>query len=144
MKKAISLILVLALCLGLCACGEKNTEPEVYTPSEIELCAEHAVESLKNVLKNPNSLAINKLHAVAADEGYVYSIDYSAENGFGGTNRKTLYIHVKKIDNGFSIITYGAASFTDDTNQKYTAQVFNKFQGDGYYNFDTQTLRIAK
>ena len=144
MKKALSLILALVICLSLCACGETNTEPTAYTPSEIELCAEHAVESLKNVLKNPNSLAINKLSGVEAEEGYIFSIDYSAENSFGGTNRNTMYMHVTKTDNGFSVITYGATSFTDETNQKYTAQSFAKYQANGYYAFDTQTLRVIK
>jgi len=36
MKKAISLILALVLCLGLCACGENNTNRIVLTKDNIE------------------------------------------------------------------------------------------------------------
>ena len=75
MKKTLSFILAFVLCLSFCACSEKSGDTEVYTPLEIELCAEHAVENLKNILKNPSSLAINKLHGVEAEEGYIFSID---------------------------------------------------------------------
>lgn len=44
--------------------------------------------------KNPNSLKIHGHTSEYSDGSYTFTIDYSAENGFGGTNRKYYWITV--------------------------------------------------
>ena len=107
MKKAISLILALVLCLSLCACGSdstasKNNEntqpPETTQPTEAPVpkevtAAAFAIEFLKDNLKSPSSLEVWDIRYVEY-LGYIFEIDYSAQNGLGGTDRDTIYIHV--------------------------------------------------
>lgn len=157
MKKALALLLALVMVLSLAACSAKEATKEATkqteqaeqtpterTPSEIELCAEYAIEKLKSALKSPDSLVIHSLYAVGTDEGYMFSVDYTADNSFGGPVRDSFFLDVSKIDNGFAVKTYGSGSFIDDDNQKYTAQFMAKQQKhNGYYLFDTQTLQVA-
>ena len=57
------------------------------------------IKAFKQVLKDPTSLQI---HSLSADKGlsdianYIIKVDYSARNGFGGLNRETMYVPVKK------------------------------------------------
>lgn len=151
MKRLIALLLSAILAISLCACGGGNgTEETIEEPAEtesaysgIESCAGYAVEKLKSVLKNPSSLIINNLCAVEADDCYIFAVDYSAENGFGGMNRDSLFLSVSEIENGFSLLTYGLGSFTDEDNQKYSAQFFAKYNKiSGMYMLDTTTYQV--
>mgnify|MGYP002610040825 CR=1 FL=1 len=95
------------------------------TVSENELKPEEeaaikVVETLKSVLKNPDSMQIHSMTYCTGeyskdmidyalenfnliyqniedylDFDYLFKIDFSAENGFGGTNRETYYISYK-------------------------------------------------
>ena len=83
MKKRLALMLTAAsLALLLAACGGgsgDNNSMEVSTDSndtDIASCAEYAIDQLKSVLKNPNSLIVNNLYAVEADDCYIFDIDY--------------------------------------------------------------------
>ncbi len=156
MKKIICILVALML-VSLCACGstpasEQATteEPTTEAPmTDIEICAEYAVSKLKDCLKNPSSLSVNHLYGIEAEKyesgkaGYYYAIDYSAENGFGGSNRDTFYIHVEKIEDGFAVKTYGASSVSDSTNQMYTKTFYTSAAFRGYYEFDPVTYRIS-
>lgn len=66
---------------------------------EYELAAVNLVNKLKAILKNPNSLQIYSMHVrqfYKGETNYHFCIDYSAQNGFGGTNRSTAYIEIGK------------------------------------------------
>ena len=96
MKKLIALFLAAVLCLSLTACGkapeassESSAEPTESAYADVEACAGYAIEKLKTVLKNPASLQVNSLSAVATDDSYIYAIDYSAENSFGSSVGKS-------------------------------------------------------
>ena len=149
MKKLIALLLAVILAISLCACGggnetkETTEEPTESASSGIVSCAGYAVEKLKSVLKNPNSLIINNRYAVDAEDCCIFAIDYSAENGFGGMNRDYLFLSVNEIENGFAVRTYGTGSFTEAENQKYSAQFFAKYNKiSGAYILDPTTYQV--
>ena len=158
MKKALSLILVLALCLPLCACGGGNDVPETtettetttvpsvteYVPLEVELCAQYAVDTLKYNLKKPDSLVVHDLFGVETDDSCIIAIQYSAENSFGDVITDNLFLDVLITENGYAVRTYGSGSFEEENNQKYTAQFCAKNKKrNGYYVFDAQNLRVS-
>lgn len=97
MKKILSLILVLALCLSLCACGSSSgektpaetTEPPVTEPpvSLEAIGASVAIEKIKEYLKDPNSLELVSVDRVPYLAFYIYRIEYTATNSFGGRVR---------------------------------------------------------
>ena len=49
--------------------------------------------------KNPDSVTIHGHTTSYTDGGYLFTIDYSAQNGFGGTNRGYYWITVNKTTN---------------------------------------------
>ena len=59
-------------------------------------CYNVAVDYLKNMLKNPESLQIHSYSTTYTGDGYRFAIDYSAMNSFGGYTRETRYINVNK------------------------------------------------
>ncbi len=151
LKRAVMLLLTLALCLSLCACGggpgpadEPSPEPTENAYADVEACAGYAIEKLKTVLKDPGSLLVNSMSAVETDDSYIYLIDYSAANSFGGMNRDSLYLDVYSIEDGFAVRTYGTGAFYDDDNQQYTAQFYMKYNKiSGAYVFDPETVRVT-
>lgn len=81
----------------------KQAEIEAHKLTYEETVCYYAIEYFKTILKDPDSLQINEVkiaRTVFGDpedsEGhyseYVVILDYSAQNGFGGTNRETYYI----------------------------------------------------
>jgi len=150
MKKILSLMLALVLCLALCACGgngqaevSADTETAENPYTDMESCAEYAIDKLKSILKNPNSLAVNNLYAVETDDCYIFAIDYSAENGFGGTNRDEFFLSVNSVENGFAVRTYGSGAFSEAENQNYTSQAFTKAnKASGAYILDPETFEV--
>lgn len=71
--------------------SEKKYKITVYSYSKSKL-ERTAKSTLKNMLKNPNSLIINNMEYV----GGVLVIDYSAMNGFGGYNREDFIAFYEK------------------------------------------------
>ena len=159
MKKLLALMLAAALAVSLVACGGgggtgdadvsstsggSGTEESTGSSfADMESCAGYAVEQLKSVLKNPSSLVVNNLYAVEADDGYIFNIDYSAENSLGGMNRDDFFIAVYSIENGFAVNTYGTGTFSEAENQHYSSQFFDKFNKvSGSYIFDPETLTV--
>ncbi len=65
-----------------------------------DILVNQAKSTLKDLLKNPNSLIINKI----TGNGNFVSIDYSAMNGFGGYNRENFYAYYK--DGKLQYISY--------------------------------------
>lgn len=143
-------MLAAVMCLSLTACGgngqaevsaDTDTAENPYT--DMEFCAEYAIDKLKSILKNPNSLAVNNLYAVEADGCYIFAIDYSAENGFGGTNRDDFFLSVNSVENGFAVRTYGSGAFSEAENQNYTSQAFAKAnKASGAYILDPETFEV--
>ena len=91
MKRFLSIFTAFLLCLALCACGE--SQPEVPELSEEVSAAVYATwqmkDHLEQSLKNPDSLQINVLQGGQGSDGdYIFALDYSAQNGFGGMNRE--------------------------------------------------------
>lgn len=142
MKRLCALVFAMLMALSLVACGGQKEPAATEEPlTDFELCAEFAVSQIREILKNPSSMAVNHIYGVEADDGYIFAVDYSAQNGFGGSTRDTTYITVVKIDNGFSIKTLGAPHFADPTNQNYTKQFYDGAAKSGYYEFDAETYR---
>lgn len=79
---------------------EQQTQTEIVTETPLndyEYAAINLVNKLKDRLKNPDSLKIYSLNVRQFYKGettYHFCIDYSAQNGFGGNNRKTEYIEI--------------------------------------------------
>jgi len=63
----------------------------IYVDSK-EKTKKAAIKYLKDSLKNPDSLKVNKISYIPG----VFSMDYSAMNGFGGYNRETLNVLLEK------------------------------------------------
>ena len=151
MKSVFALIIALVFVLSLAACGSGDkkdetaaeaTEAVTEAPaSDAELCAEFAVEKLKEVLTNPSSLVVNQLHGVQDEDSYVFEIDYTAENELGGSSRDYFYVSVSTTDNGFVTHSIGSANFADETSQGFTKQIYYEKAASGYFDFDTTTYR---
>lgn len=79
---------------------EQQTQTEIVTEAPLndyEYAAINLVNKLKDRLKNPDSLKIYSLSVRQFYKGettYHFCIDYSAQNGFGGNNRKTEYLEI--------------------------------------------------
>ena len=70
-------------------------------------------------------MSINSVIGGADSDGnYIFEIDYSDENGFGGSGREQIYISVVKEATGFGERRYGDSFFYGEANQKYTKQFF--------------------
>ena len=82
------------------------------------------------------------MYGVEDDGNYIFFIDYTAENSFGGAARDTFYLDVGKIENGFSVITLGSGAYSSETNQSFTKQIYRQKAELGYYEFDTETHRL--
>lgn len=113
MKRFLSIFTALLLCLTLCACGE--SQPETTELSEETSAAVFATWRLKDhleqSLKNLDSLQINALQGGQGSDGdYIFALDYSAQNGFGGMNREWLYLAVTVVDGGCAAVSYGSPS----------------------------------
>ena len=68
--------------------------PEIKLYSK-EVCWEAARRYFERLSwRNPDSIRINSYSGYLSDNSYVFTIDYSAQNGFGGYNRETYYIVV--------------------------------------------------
>ena len=64
------------------------------------MCWETAKEYFENLLwKNPDSLTIHDHTSTIDEYSYIFTIDYSAQNGFGGYNRETAIIVVNGVTN---------------------------------------------
>ncbi len=159
MKKAIYLLLALAMCLSLFACGSAETAPNdvsepdtapdesvitEYTPTDVELCAQYAIDTLTQYLKFPETLLIHDLYGVETEDSYIIAIQYSAENSYGEYVTDNLFLDVLITDSGFATRTYGSGTFEESDNQKYTAQFCAKNKKkNGYFVFDTNTLLVS-
>lgn len=64
---------------------KRESEKVVYTETQ---CKEIALNYLRNGLKNPESLQVHSTTSVFTDGQYIFTIDYSGMNGFGGYNRE--------------------------------------------------------
>ena len=74
------------------ATSKPTTPPRNYSEAE---CWNRAKNYFNNLSwKNPSSVTIHSHWSSASDDGYVFYIDYSAMNGFGGYNRETYMIKV--------------------------------------------------
>ena len=79
---------------------QQQTQTEIVTEAPLndyEYAAINLVNKLKDRLKNPDSLKIYSLSVRQFYKGettYHFCIDYSAQNGFGGNNRKTEYLEI--------------------------------------------------
>lgn len=156
MKKVLAIILTMVLVLSLAACGggekkddtKSNEETKTVVTeapvSDMELCAEYAVGKLKDILKNPSSLVVNELLGVKDDGDYIFGIDYSAENGFGGSNRDHFFISVSKNANSFSVNSLGSSDYASAENQRLTKQLFAQKPSSDYIEFNTTTYRFSK
>lgn len=67
-----------------------------YSQSE---CYQMVLSYMKKQLKNPESLEIHSYSVTYSEGAYSFTIDYSAQNGFGGYNRET-YIAIVDADTG--------------------------------------------
>lgn len=61
--------------------------------------AVEALQYLKQLLKNPQSLQVNDMY-IMSDCAYAYVFDISAMNGLGGYNRETYLIYKPGFNNG--------------------------------------------
>ncbi len=135
----IAVLLVTSGCSGAILGGEPTTKSAAQIEAEnIENAKNAAIALLRNNLKNPQSLQVNSIQCkntpptgemaeggvVDMDCKYIFMIDYSAQNGFGGTNRSNAivkYYHDGNVyiafdgDNSYSRFygTYLCYSYVD-------------------------------
>lgn len=78
----------------------KPTEKPVTVTYSANDCWKTAQTYFENLRwKNPDSLVIHGHTTSYTDDGYLFTIDYSAQNGFGGTNRGYYWIIVDSFTN---------------------------------------------
>lgn len=107
MKKVITFLLIAALALSLTSCSPVGYNPPDQTEpplTDVEVAAQVVLSDLRSRLKNPGSLQVHGVNyvdtytgdseypKVITDFKYIFKIDYSGQNGFGGMNRKTIYV----------------------------------------------------
>ena len=76
--------------------SQEASSTEGLTDSE---CEQLAVDYLKKMLKNPDSLQVHSTSSIMSGDSYIVTIDYSAMNGFGGYNRETFICMVDENGN---------------------------------------------
>lgn len=77
------------------ATPEPEKETKYYSANE---CWRAAYRYFTNLSwKNPQSLTIHDHTTSYTDDGYLFTIDYSAQNGFGGMNRNYYWITVDAL-----------------------------------------------
>ena len=116
MKKTLSLIMALVMCLSLCACGgasTQETEPKSKTPT-----VQSTIDGIKNEFKDPDSVQMSDVHIArvkvdgeeSQTEFYIIGT-VRAKNSFGGYGDPQAYII--HCDNGkYEIIgEYNDASY---------------------------------
>lgn len=77
--------------------------------SDIESKAIKTIEAFKSILKNPDSLQIHSIYAnkrLVGDVDYTFKIDYSAQNSFGGMQRKTIYVDIDNNGNVDTVLQF--------------------------------------
>lgn len=99
MKKIFFLIMALVMCFSLCACGsgseEKTPGETTEPPVSLEaIGATAAIEKIKEYLKDPNSIELVSVDRVPYLAFYIYRIEYTATNSFGGRVRGEAYVGV--------------------------------------------------
>lgn len=112
MKKMISLIMVLMLCLGLCACNSSadNDTPETtQAPTETKPktpTVESVIEGIKNEFKDPDSVQITEGSWARVKDGdkesdteFYIICTVRAKNSFGGYADPQEYVIHCKNDN---------------------------------------------
>ena len=78
----------------------KPTEKTVTAKYSESDCWWTAYQYFKNLRwKNPDSVTIHDHTTSYSSDGYLFTIDYSAQNGFGGTNRAYYWITVNSSTN---------------------------------------------
>lgn len=131
MKKIFIIIAIIAIAVVVVKVTTSSSKIEFISDQVDELAMKRVEDKIKESLKNPNSLLINevsKSYSVVDDNGKFrsckdhqelketlgkinnnksytihYTIDYSAQNGFGGMNRKTLSAAITIYDKGDTI-----------------------------------------
>lgn len=156
MKKIISLLLALVMCLSLCACGGGNnstTEEPTQTPTEEELRlatendaeedivltnAAYAVAYLGSFLKNPHSMEVYSIKTKTVAGSYFYVINYSAENNVGGRIEDTCCIRYSQNKVGV-LSTNGAGLSFEDASEE-AKELYDKFVGAEETKLDVDTV----
>lgn len=134
-RQSVWVCCTLSMLLLLCSCSlgtpTENQEADTeiiqgYTDEDYEELAVASVEtSLKDRLKNPESLQIHNTTIVGDsyedDSDYFceITIDYSAQNGFGGYNRDTITAYIKIAKATGTVMELSEASYI---NQRAEAQ----------------------
>jgi len=102
---------------------------ESLTP--IELDAIKVINALRGILKNPDSLQVHSIQAkryMDYERVYHFKLDCSAQNGFGGLNRKTYYI-----------------TSPDDIDKEVSAMVFHDtIQGLSMKNYENNSFVLKE
>lgn len=114
MKRVFCIIITFTILLcTFSGCGSNNTTNTTITKSAAQIeqeeftqAKEKVINQLKSILKNPESLQVHDVHykntpptdefyqeydLIDMDCKFAMAIDYSAQNGFGGMNRSTIY-----------------------------------------------------
>ena len=70
----------------------------------MKYCA-RAIITVKRALKNPDSMVVHSFYYGKTDNGESVNLDVTSENGFGGSNRDTLFVTDNVDKWGLEIVT---------------------------------------
>jgi len=121
-----------------------NLPPRRPEFQDDEILALYAMDKMINgyllgSLKNPDSLIINGLTGgLYKGETYIFKLDYTAQNSFGGSVRQNLYIAVERHEKSFSTITWSSSTFYGDYNQEFAEMFFREIMS--VKNYDVNLL----
>ncbi len=154
MKKVISLLLVLACCLSLCACGEKNDTTQNDTDSISDSIASASFLDLDLMY---NTIQTNQAQAKMQYDGKMFKVKvtvmnigtnnftYSFKNYRGETKNFDIFMPTEvlaTLSNGSHIIVFGELVLNGSSANLQDAIVVDE-SNIGEKTFDEQTIKAA-
>lgn len=144
MKQLLSILLAFTLLFSLCACNDSSSDTEQTNNGQtestiLEVNVQTAVfmyieNSIKATLKNPNSFSINSIseraEPIIGDKYtyYIVSVDYSAQNGFGGYNREQELYYVKATNDGKTVSSISEYEYYNATDEYLYKEHLSKLE----------------
>lgn len=103
MKKVISLLMVVVICLSISGYGfaEKNKDFSVSKEAVVEM-AEDAISYLKEQLVYPESFELTSVSYVKKIDEVIFKIVFSAKNSYGGEIETAAYFEYDENEKSFS------------------------------------------
>ena len=153
MKKSIKLLsLLFVFAFVFCACSYAESDASETTEeqlSETEVIAQEILTEIQGRLKNPDSFKVKNVSYIDSkdytlkdnpDFKYIFKVDYTGENGFGGVSEGLCY--AKYTENG-EIKYYDSEDSSDYDGEAAVAVIAYKTTESNGYAVEIDLSKIA-